>query len=349
MDELLQRIHPKWFRRVAKMTLDRPTFEWIDSGSRDGSSPSADLHAYHRWRLLPRVLVDVSEVDLSTTVAQQRIELPIMISPLGLQRALHPDGEIGMARATAAAGSAMVVSANSSIPIEEIACAAPGAQLWLQLANWSDRDSTAALIRRAEAAGVSAFVPLVNGPVAAAHVDPQAGFRLPAGVAPAHSPATPGMSASLGFDYIGWLASITTLPIVAKGVMHPDDAARAVQAGASGIIVSNHGCRQLPRAMGALDALPHVVDAVGSDAEVFVDGGVRTGSDVLVALALGARAVMLGRPMAFALAVGGAAGVERALATLRAELVEAAALSGIPNLREARCDLLAHVNERHEP
>ena len=322
------------------MILERPTFEWVDSGSGSDGVPSADLDAFARWRIVPRVLVDVAEVDLTTTVAGHALEMPVLVAPLGLQLALHPDGETGLASGAAAVGAGTIVSANTSTPIDEIAAAAPDAVLWLQLANWTDRDSTAALLDRAAEAGVRAVVPLVNGPVAAAHVDPQAGFRLPEGVRPAHPAALPGMDATLGFEYLEWLAGRTALPIIAKGIMHPDDARRAVEVGARGVIVSNHGCRQLPCAVGTLAALPAVADAVPAGAEVYLDGGVRTGADVLVALALGARAVMLGRPLSWALAVGGAAGVERALGTLRQELVEVAALSGTPRIREAHRDLL---------
>lgn len=319
------------------MTLERPTFEWVDSGGVD----SADLHAFGDWRILPRVLVDVADVDLSTTAAGSRLELPMLAAPMGLQRALHPEGEIALARGVSHAGGATVVSANTSTAIDEIAAAVPHAVLWLQITNWTDRDSTAALVETAERAGVRAIVPLVNGPVAAAHVDPQAGFRLPDGVRPVHVAASPGSDATLGADYLEWLVGITSLPVIPKGVMHPDDARRAIDAGASGVIVSNHGCRQLPRAVGTLTALPGVVDAIPPGTEVYLDGGVRTGADALVALALGATAVMLGRPLAWALAVGGAAGVAKALETLRLELAQVAALSGIPTIREARRDLLA--------
>lgn len=323
------------------MTLERPTFDWVDSGSSIEGAPSADIEAFTRWQIVPRVLVDVADVDLTTTVAGSDLGMPVMVAPLGLQRALHPEGEIGLSRGAAAVGVGTIVSANTSTPIDEIAAAASDAVLWLQLANWSDRDSTAALVDRAAEAGVRAVVPLVNGPVAAAHVDPRAGFRLPEGVRPAHPAASPGMDASLGFEYIEWLVGRTDLPVIAKGIMHPDDARRAAEAGARGVIVSNHGCRQLPRAVGTLTALPDVANAMPDGTEVYLDGGVRTGADVLVALALGARAVMLGRPLSWALAVGGAAGVERALATLRQELVEAAALSGVPESREARRDLVS--------
>lgn len=336
-----QRLQPRWFPDVARMILDRPTWEWVHAGSEFGGMPSSDLRAYADRRVLPRVLVDVSDVTLSTTVVGETVALPVVIAPLGLQRALHPEGEIGLARGAATLGAITVVAANTSTAIDEIAEAVPEASLWMQLPNWSDRHSLADLVERAATCGVRAIVPLVNGPVGAAHVDPIVGFRLPPGVAPVHVASTGATDATLGFDYIEWLTSITDLPVVPKGIMHPDDARRAVDAGARGVIVSNHGCRQLPRAVGTLDALVPVVDAVGPEVDVLVDGGVRSGSDVLVALALGARAVLTGRPMAWALAVGGAEGVTHALTVMRDELIESAALSGVPDLRSVPRGLLA--------
>ncbi len=340
MDGLLHRLPPRRFADAARLILDEPTSAWIDSGIRHEGELSADLRAFLRWRITPRVLVDVGDVSLDVELMGTPSGLPVVVAPLGLQRALHPDGETGLARGASAHGAITIVSANTSTPIEAIAEGAPDATLWFQLAPWTDRDSIAALVDRLTAAGVRALVPLVNGPVAAAHVPASAGFRLPPGVAPVHAPAQGGMDPRATAEYLAWLASITDLPIVPKGIMHPDDARRAVDAGARGVIVSNHGCRQLQRAVGTLDALPGVVDAVGETADVYLDGGVRTGSDVLVALALGARAVVVGRLMAWALAVGGADGVERALGALSGELSEAAALSGVVRVRETPRDLV---------
>lgn len=325
---------------MARMILDEPTSAWIDSGTRHEGKLSADLDAFRQWRIRPRVLVDVAEVSLDVDLAGARAGVPVLVGPLGLQRAVHPQGETGLALGASAHGAITIVSANTSTSIEAIAEGAPDATLWFQLAPWADRESTAALVDRLAAAGVGALVPLVNGPVAAAHVPASAGFRLPPGVAPVHTPAREGMDPTATADYLVWLASITELPIIPKGIMHPDDARRAVDAGARGVIVSNHGGRQLGRAVGTLDALPAVADAVGESAEVYLDGGVRSGSDVLVALALGARAVVVGRLMAWALAVGGADAVERALDVLRSELSEAAALSGVARVRETPRDLV---------
>jgi 4-hydroxymandelate oxidase len=336
-----ERLHPRWFPDVARMILDRPTWEWVNAGSAPGGEVSADLRAYRGREVVPRVLLDVSDINLTVTVAGEELHLPMMIAPMGLQRALHPEGESGLARATAEMGTVTVVAASTSIPIEEIAAAVPEASLWLQLPNWAHRASLQALIERAVACGVRALVPLVNAPVPAAHVSPEVGFRLPAGVTPAHLPATDGMDATRGFEFIEWLVAQTSLPVIPKGIMHPMDARQAVDAGARAIIVSNHGCRQLPSAVGTLDALPRVVDEVGHEVDVVIDGGVRSGSDVLVALASGARAVLLGRPMAWALAVGGSAGVIHSLTTMREELVEVAALSGVTNLAAVSRELLA--------
>lgn len=342
MESWAQRLHPRWFPEVARMILDQPTWEWVHSGTEHGGVVSADLRAYAKHRLLPRTLIDVSAINLSTDVAGSPLALPFAIAPLGLQRALHPEGEIGLARGASELGVATIISANTSIPVNEIASAVPEAILWLQLPNWSDRRSLASLVELAQDAGVRAIVPLVNAPVSAAHVDRSAGFRLPPGVEAVH--AQPGVEpdASLSSEYIKWLTSITDLPVVPKGIMHPDDARRAVDAGARSLIISNHGCRQLPRAIGTLDALPAVVEATGTDADVLLDGGVRTGTDVLIALARGARAVLLGRPMAWALAVGGAPSVAQALGVMRDELAEVAALSGVTDMRNVPRNLVAH-------
>ena len=211
-----------------------------------------------------------------------------------------------MAEGAARAGSLLVVAVNATTSIEDIAAAQPTLPLWFQLYNWDDRDALAGVIGRAEAAGAKAIVPLVNTPIGVNHTSPKIGFRLPAGAKFAHFESSPGLEAANTWDYITWLRSVTSLPIVPKGIMTRDDAARAVDAGAAGIIVSNHGGRQLARSISTLDALPDVVAGAGG-AEVYLDGGVRSGGDVLIALALGARAVLVARPGA----VGHGAGRRR--------------------------------------
>lgn len=334
-DSLLERLHPRWYRQVAEMVLDRPTYEWIEAGRSGGSEDEA---AFGRWRFRPRVLNDVSAIDTSVTAAGVQLTLPVLSGPMGMLAVVHPEGDLGLTGAIVGAGGLAIVATNATASIEDVAAASGDARPWLQLGSWADRDSTRALVERAEAAGAGAIVPLVNSPVPAQHVPPQVGFR-PSPPSTPNAPAVQAPDPTQGIEYIEWLVGSTSLPVIPKGVMDGRDARRLVDAGAAGVIVSNHGARQLKRAIGTLDALPGVVAAV-PDTEVYLDGGVRTGSDVLVALALGARAVVMGNPLALALGVGGGAGVARALEVLRAELLESAALCGVRRLADAGPELL---------
>ena len=318
--------------------MDTPTFEWIRSGS--GSEFGGDNEAaFARRRLRPSVLVDVSDVRTETTLLGASVSLPVMVGPMGLQRAVHPDGELAMAAGAARAGSLFIVAVNATTSIEEIAAAQPKLPLWFQLYNWDDRDALAGVIARAEAAGCRAIVPLVNTPIGVNHTSAKIGFRLPAGAKFAHFESSPGLIASNTWEYLAWLRSVTSLPIVPKGIMTAADAARAVDAGAAGIIVSNHGGRQLARSMSTLDALADVVQGAGG-AEVYLDGGVRSGGDVLIALALGARAVLVGRPVMWGMALGGADGVARVLDDLRIGLAEDAGMCGIADIAAVPRDLV---------
>ena len=337
-DSLVARLDPRIYHEIARHLLDTPTYEWIRSGSGAGFD-SDNEGAFRRRRLRPSVLVDVSEVRTATTVLGVPIAAPVMVGPMGLQRAVHPDGELAMAIGAAQAGSLLIVAVNATTSVEDIAVAAPGLPLWFQLYNWDDRDALAAVIARAEAAGCRAIVPLVNTPIGVNHTSPQLGFRLPAGARFAHFDTSPELIGSNTWEYIAWLRSVTSLPIVPKGVMTASDAARAVEAGAAAIIVSNHGGRQLERSVSTLDALADVVAGAGG-AEVYLDGGVRRGGDILVALAMGARAVMVGRPAMWGLAVGGADGVARVLDGFRHELADDAGLCGLADVTAAPRDLV---------
>jgi 4-hydroxymandelate oxidase len=325
-DALVERLHPRDYEVVARMLLSDPVIGWVTSGLGGDSDNEA---AFRRRRLLPRALAGIQKSDATATLLGTPISTPIGVAPIGIMRALHEDGEIAVATGAASAGSVMVVGVNATTSIEDLASAVPDANLWLQLYNWSDRTALAAVVERAEAAGCKAIVPLVNTPLPVAHVPWQAGFGLPAGAELAHGAAGQGLEAGLGWDWLGWLASITSLPVVAKGIMHPDDAVRALDAGASAVWVSNHGGRQVPRSIATLDALVAVADRVSDRAEVYVDGGARSGTDVLIALASGARAVFVARPVCWGLAVGGAEGVHRVLDTLGSELIEEATMCGV--------------------
>lgn len=337
-DPLLDRLDPRDFADIARLVLDTPTYEWIRSGS--GTEFGSDNEAaFGRRRLRPSVLVDVSTVTTATTVLGAPVDMPVLVGPIGLQRAVHPEGELAMAAGAAASGSLMVVAVNSTTSIEEIAAAQPGLPLWFQLYNWDDRDALAEVIGRAEAAGCRAIVPLVNTPLGVNHTSPQIGFRLPAGARFAHFDTSPGLDSRNTWEYLAWLRGVTSLPIVPKGIMTAADAARAADAGAAGIIVSNHGGRQLPRSIATLDALPDVVAAV-PDLEVYLDGGVRSGGDVLMALALGARAVVVGRPVLWGMALGGGEGVARVLDDLAGGLAEDAGMCGIADVAAVPRDLV---------
>ena len=337
-DSLLSRLDPRAFGEIARHVMDTPTFEWIRSGS--GSEFGGDNEAaFARRRLRPSVLVDVSNVRTKTTLLGASVSVPVMVGPMGLQRAVHPDGELAMAAGAARAGSLFIVAVNATTSIEEIAAAQPTLPLWFQLYNWDDRDALVGVIARAEAAGCRAIVPLVNTPIGVNHTSAKIGFRLPAGAKFAHFESSPGLIASNTWEYLAWLRSVTSLPIVPKGIMTAADAARAVDAGAAGIIVSNHGGRQLARSISTLDALADVVQGAGS-AEVYLDGGVRSGGDVLIALALGARAVLVGRPVMWGMALGGADGVARVLDDLRIGLAEDAGMCGIADIAAVPRDLV---------
>jgi 4-hydroxymandelate oxidase len=337
-DPLIDRLDPRVFRDVARHVLDTPTYEWIRSGS--GPDFAGDNEAaFGRRRLRPSVLVDVASVKTETTLLGATVAAPVVIGPVGLQKAVHPDGELAMAAGAARAGSLLIVAVNATTAIDDIAAAQPTLPLWFQLYNWANRDVLAAVIARAEAAGVRAIVPLVNTPIGVNHTSPKIGFRLPAGAKFAHFDSSPENTASNSWEYLDWLRSVTSLPIVPKGIMTRDDASRAVDAGATGIVVSNHGGRQVARSISTLDALPDVVAGAGG-AEVYLDGGVRSGGDVLIALALGARAVLVARPVLWGMALAGADGVTRVLDDLREGLAEDAGMCGIADIARVPRDLV---------
>jgi len=341
---LADRLPPDRFEEVARMVLETPTYEYIRGGAGEEITLAENLAAFRRWRLMPRVLAgDMSAVDLATSALGTPLDVPVMVAPMALHRIADPDGELSTAKAVAAVGSAFVVAANASVAVEEVARANPTANLWLQLYNWKDRQMLARLIARGEEAGVKAIVATVNTPIAASHGKPTTGFRNPPGVSYAHFKEFTGLDGGLDWTYVEWLRSRTSLPVVVKGVLSPADAVSAVESGARGILVSNHGGRQLDRSIATIDALPAVVEAAGEHAEVYLDGGVRRGTDVLIALALGARAVFVGRPVMWGLAVGGADGVAAVLRHIRDELREDMALSGVASVAKLQRSTVARV------
>jgi 4-hydroxymandelate oxidase len=331
------------FEAIARQRLPQAVYSYIAGGAGDEISLRRNRSCFDDILLKPRILRDVSRLDTATQLLGQPQRVPILLAPTAYHRMVHPDGELGTARAAGAAGMTMVVSSFATTAVEEIAAAA-AAPLWFQLYVQSDREFTRDLVARAEAAGCKALCITVDTPVLGTrNRETRDRFALSAGLERANLRGCKGAQAShfdesgvygtifdptLTWDGIDWIAGFARIPILLKGVLSPEDAALAVEHGAAGIIVSNHGARNLDTTPATIEALPGVVQAVAGRIPVLLDGGVRRGTDVVKALALGARAVFIGRPHLWALAAGGAAGVERLLKILVAELETTMALCG---------------------
>lgn len=346
----------------ARTQLDDNAWAYFSGGAADEISLRANRSAWDALPLWPRVLRPLAGGHTRVPLLGRTLAHPILLAPVAFQRMAHPDGELAMAYAAAALGAGVVLSTQASVSLESVAQAVlpdPGrGPLWFQLYLQPDRGFTRALVQRAEAAGYEALVLTVDAPTSGVRDrERRAGFRLPPGVgpvnlaglqAPAPSALSPGQSALFDgllhhaptWDDVAWLQSITRLPVLLKGVLHPADARQAVSLGAAGLIVSNHGGRTLDTAPATATALPPVVQAVGGTVPVLVDGGIRRGTDVLKAMALGASAVLVGRPAVWGLANAGAAGVAHVLRLLRDELETAMALTGCATLAEATPALL---------
>lgn len=334
---------------VARARLDPAHWDFFAGGAGDERAVRGNEEALARHRLVPRVLRGAGTRDLRTGLLGADLSMPVLVAPTAFHRLAHPDGEPATARAVAAAGTVMVVSMAATAPVEEIAASAGPGRLWFQLYLQPDLAFTASAVRRAEAAGCRALVVTVDSPVFGHRErDLRNGFLdLPAGLACENMRDGGGrvrdiaMDATASWDRIGWLRTVTTLPIILKGVLHPADARLAVEHGVDGVFVSNHGGRQLDRAVATVDALPAIVDAVAGRLPVLLDGGIRRGTDVVTALALGACAVAVGRPVLWGLAAGGATGVRHVLELLRADLDRAMALVGAATPGDLTADLVA--------
>jgi isopentenyl diphosphate isomerase/L-lactate dehydrogenase-like FMN-dependent dehydrogenase len=324
---------------AAAAVLDAGTLGYYAGGAGDERTLRDNVAAFARRRLLPRVLVDVTEVTTAATVLGTPVALPVLVAPTALQRLAHPGGEAAMARAAAAAGTVFTLSTLATTRPRDVVTDGPR---WLQLYVLKDPGMTRALLDEALDAGFSAVVLTVDAPRAGRRErDLRTGFRVPPGVEmPAiadlcHAP-TPQEFFALVDESLTWrsleeLVASLPVPVVVKGIQAPADAVLAAEHGAAGVIVSNHGGRQLDGVPATLDLLEPVVQAVGDRLEVFVDGGVRRGTDVATALALGARAVLVGRPALWGLTAGGEAGARHVLELLRSELELALALLGAPS------------------
>ncbi len=366
-------------RRASRRRLPRAVFDFIDGGAEDERALRANREALERVRLAPRVLAGVPHVDLSTQLFGQTLPVPIVLGPTGLCGMARSRGEVEVGRAAAAAGIPFVASCMAAVPIEEVMCDAPGPH-WFQIYLWRDRELVRALLDRAAAAGFGTLVVTVDTPVPGqrerddgngATIPPRITLRNAvdallharwflglargpriefANAAPLGGTGRPfalsryvadQFDPSATWDDLAWLHGLWKGPLVVKGILRPDDARRAVEAGAGGIVVSNHGGRQLDDALASLDALPGVAEAVGDRVPVLMDGGVRRGGDILKAIALGAQACLIARPYLYGLGALGQDGVARCIEIFTAELRRAMALCGITAVGGIGPDVLA--------
>lgn len=336
---------------LARAVVDGRVWDFIEGGGGRERTVAENTAAFDRLRLLPRVLTGAGTPDAGTRVLGRDWRMPLAVAPLAYHTLVDPEGEAATAAAAGAAGVPLVLSTFAGRRFEDIAASASG-PLWLQVYCFRDRGVTRALIERAADAGFEALVLTVDAPRLGRRLrDLRNDFRLPAGIVPANLPgadySSPSGHASTEFDpcldwtVVDWLRSVSTLPILLKGVLTGADAARAVDdAGVDGVIVSNHGGRQLDAVPAGVEALPEVAEAVAGRCAVLMDGGIRRGTDMLLALALGADAVLVGRPVLHGLAVDGAKGVGRVLEILREEFADAMALAGVASVADAGRELV---------
>lgn len=344
------------YEPLAQARMTPQSWAYFAGGAGDEWTLRENIAAFTRRRLRPRVLRNLRGDGTRTRLLGLDLAAPILLAPVAFQKLLHPDGELATVMAAGAMETPMVVSTQASVLLEDIAAHARS-PLWFQLYIQPDRAFTADLVRRAEVAGYQALVVTVDAPVnGIRNREQRAGFTLPPGIGPVNlqgmrlPPApppgkllfgTPMLEQAPTWDDLAWLRGLTRLPIILKGITDPDDARRTVAAGMDGLIVSNHGGRALDGVPAAIDLLPPIVAAVEDAVPVLMDGGIRRGIDVLRALALGARAVLIGRPYIFALAAAGPAGVAHVIRILRAELELAMALTGCADIAAIGPDVLA--------
>jgi isopentenyl diphosphate isomerase/L-lactate dehydrogenase-like FMN-dependent dehydrogenase len=356
---------------TAKESLSPEAYGYVAGGAGSEDTMRANVEAFRNWRLVPRMLRDVETRDLSITLLGSELPAPVMLAPIGVQEIIHPDKEIATARAAASIGIPIILSTAGSTPMEDVATAMGEVPRWYQLYWPRDPELAASFMKRAESAGYSAIVVTLDTTTLAWRPrDLQHGF-LPflsqKGVAQYLSDPVflGGLEKSVEEDPtsavlhwvqnfsnpaytwedLAYLRDNTSLPLVLKGVLHPDDARKAVDAGMAGVIVSNHGGRQVDGEIATLDALPAIVAEVGSEIPVLLDSGIRTGADAVKALALGATAVLLGRPYAWGLAVGGEAGVRQVVKGFLAELDLTMALTGLRSIGEIDRSCLVHTRD----
>ena len=329
--------------RLAEQIVSPEAWSYIVGGAGDERTLRWNREAFSQLRLRYRVLVDVSSVSTATTVLGTEVSMPVLVAPMAFQQIAHEEGEVAMARGAGAAGTLMCVSTVATATPAEIAAAAPAAPRWLQIYVFRDRGVSDDVIAQSLEEGFSALVLTADLPVyGIRHREVRTGFEAPEDDVPAivaarargatrvghHTLDDDLLESGVEWDYVSELADRWKVPVLVKGLVTAEDAILAAEHGAAGVVVSNHGGRQLDGSVAALEALPEVVDAVGDRCEVYLDGGVRRGTDVVMALALGARAVLVGRPAMYGLAFGGSKGVEQVLEIYREEIENALALLG---------------------
>lgn len=348
----MQPINLNDYEARAEMCMKRPAWDFYQGGSDDEVTLRANRSTFARLRLRPHVLRDVRTLDLNTKVLSTPVSMPILTAPSAGHGLAHRDGECATAQGVGLARTLMTVSTDSTCSMEDIAQCASG-PLWYQLYIYTFEEA-AGLVKRAEAAGYRAIVLTVDLPIMSKRERDRrndfAKYQLAhhpyvfTGNAPSSSTQTNEKTVYIGntltWQVLPWLRSLTSLPIIVKGILTAEDAELAIQHGAAAIIVSNHGGRQLDGVVPSLEALPEVVTAVAGRCEVYMDGGIRRGTDVLKALALGAHAVLIGRPILWGLAVNGAEGVQHVLEILREELEISMTLSGCPSLASITAELI---------
>ncbi|CAG4963081.1 unnamed protein product [Parnassius apollo] len=356
-------ISVKELEDAAISVLPKAARDYYRSGATDEHTLKENKRAFQRLRIRPKCLVGLTDCNLRTNVLGDELSMPVGISPTAMQKMAHPDGEIANAKAAEMEGVIFTLSTIATSSIEEVAKAAPQAVKWFQLYIYKDREVTKSLVLRAEKAGFKAIVLTVDTPFfGLRRADVRNKFTLPEHLRLANfeghlatkihaSGGGSGLSTyvnnlfdkALTWDEIKWLKSVTKLPIIAKGILRGDDAVKAVEAGCAGILVSNHGARQLDGVPATIEALPEIVEAVKNyNVEVYLDGGVTTGTDVYKALTLGAKTVFVGRPALWGLTVGGQAGVQRMLNIFRTELESTFQLAGTSSIAEITKDMVVH-------
>jgi 4-hydroxymandelate oxidase len=339
------------YELAARAALVPAAFDYIAAGAGDELSFEESRAAWRRYRLRPHMLRSAVTVDLTTEVLGVPLTMPLIVAPTAYHQVAHAEGEVETARGVSAAGGFMVVTTRATRAFEEIAAELTG-PWWYQVYVVREHRITEGLVRRAAGLGAKALVLTVDLPYVGfkrrGHVAPvsqeqhlvNAGRHIPAGASIEEIMAGMDQDPAIGLETISWLRDISGLPVIVKGILRGDDAAACLDAGAAGVVVSNHGGRQLDRAIASAVALPEVVTAVGGRAPVLVDGGIVSGTDVFVALALGATAVLVGRPVLWGLAAAGASGVRRVLDAYRDELDHAMGLAGVAATRDFSSDLV---------